>query len=302
MAEDNITSDNLILKLNEIKKTFEKKIFESSTVSLTIINKEYKEYKEYLKNTNNTSPSSPKSSSSSSLKISKEATNEFNNDKTYLFKNLLLHDIDEKTLFGCFNNQKVLKQPNKDDKVNLTTSEKEKMLEIITFIYKADKQFISDYTDIIPKSSPKSPKSPQSSPKSPKSPQSSPKSPKSPQQSSPAKIPSDEEKNMFKLLNDIISNTNVDDDHDDNDDYTHIFLHYNIKNLNSEFFLVFNYKIYMINNFEKKKTLNHHIFCQYVKIYILYRLVFYSLKICNNLKNIDKKYDDLIIDYLTKLK
>ncbi len=112
---------------------------------------------------------------------------------------------------------------------------------------------------------------------------------------------------MFKLLNEIISNTNVSDDNntDIEKDFTKIYLHDDnaTKNLQNEYILVFNYKIYMINNFEKKRINNiSGKFCDYVKIYILYRLVFYSLKICINLTKINDNYNGIINEYYEEIK
>ncbi len=112
---------------------------------------------------------------------------------------------------------------------------------------------------------------------------------------------------VYDALNEIISNTNVSDDNntDIEKDFTKIYLHDDnaTKNLQNEYILVFNYKIYMINNFEKKRINNiSGKFCDYVKIYILYRLVFYSLKICINLTKINDNYNGIINEYYEEIK
>ena len=148
------------------------------------------------------------------------------------------------------------------DKITTADPYKKKMLDIIEFIMKSDNNIINDYND--------------------------------------KKLSLDE-------LNEIISNTNIFNNTDNKKNLTHIYLHddYSRKYINNEHILVFNYKIYMINNFEKKKkeedaaekkNKNGRL-CDYVKIYILYRLVFYSLKICINLTKINGTYNYIIKEY-----
>ena len=107
MEEDgDITEQNLPLKLNELKKTFENKLFNNNSVILKDINKEYKQYL---------------NGSNSAFKISNGATGIFNSDKKYLFKNLLLIDITEKEINDCFSDVKT--KPIKTKHVRLNKSD-----------------------------------------------------------------------------------------------------------------------------------------------------------------------------------
>ena len=298
MAEDGAITDpqNLPSKLNELKKTFENKLFNSNGVILQNINEEYKQYL---------------NGSNSAFRISNEATDEFNSDKKYLFKNLLLIDITEKQINDCFSDEKTnsiktkhVRLNNSDtttnpDPVVLTKDEKKKMLEIILFIHTSDIQFITENNEILKLVKPVKPLN-----KALNNKKLSKIAPTAPITKEEEEKKKKEEENMFKLLNEIISNTNVSDDNNTNieKDFTKIYLHDDnaTKNLQKEFILVFNYKIYMINNFKKKKKGVK--LCDYVKIYILYRLVFYSLKICINLTKINDNYNGIINEYYEEIK
>ena len=300
MEEDgDITEQNLPLKLNELKKTFENKLFNNNSVILKDINKEYKQYL---------------NGSNSAFKISNGATGIFNSDKKYLFKNLLLIDITEKEINDCFSDVKTKPIKTKHVRLNksdtttnpdpvvLTNDEKKKMLEIILFIHTSDKQFITDNKEILKPVKPVKPVNKALNNK--KLSKTAPTAPITKEEEEEKKK---KEENMFKLLNEIISNTNVSDDNntDIEKDFTKIYLHDDnaTKNLQNEYILVFNYKIYMINNFEKKRINNiSGKFCDYVKIYILYRLVFYSLKICINLTKINDNYNGIINEYYEEIK
>ena len=306
MAEDGAITNSeqqLSFNLNELKKTFENKLFNSNGVILQDINEEYKQYL---------------NGSNSAFRISNGATGEFNSDKKYLFKNLLLIDITKKEINDCFSDVKTkpiktkhVRLNNSDtttnpDPVVLTKDEKKKMLEIILFIHTSDIQFITDNKEILNPVKPVEPVKPVKPVKpinNKKFPKTAPTAPITKEEEEKKK----KEENMFKLLNEIISNTNVSDDNntDIEKDFTKIYLRDDnaTKNLQKEFILVFNYKIYMINNFEKKRINNiSGKFCDYVKIYILYRLVFYSLKICINLTKINDNYNGIINEYYEEIK
>ena len=129
MTEDGAITNSeqqLSFNLNELKKTFENKLFNQlHDVKLSDINKAYTTY---LNNTNE-----------SLFKKSTSATKKFKEDKKYLLKNILL-DIKPEQIKECFGD----KETNPDEKTN---PYKKKMLEIIEFIMKSDNNIIKDYNN-----------------------------------------------------------------------------------------------------------------------------------------------------------